>query len=75
VALLGLTGCILLLPAAARRKSTAGVLLITVLLSLGASAAITGALSGPHDRYQSRLMWLPPFAAGLTLASRRSAGA
>jgi hypothetical protein len=28
-----------------------------------ANAAITGALSGPHDRYQMRLIWLIPMAA------------
>lgn len=44
-------------------------LLLTVLLSLPLGAAITGALSGPHDRYQSRIMWLPPFMALVTAAS------
>jgi len=33
-----------------------------VLLALVGNAAICGALSNPHDRYQSRLIWLAPFA-------------
>ena len=36
-----------------------------------ANAAITGGLSGPHDRYQSRIMWLPPLVAVICLASLR----
>jgi hypothetical protein len=32
------------------------------LLALIGNAVICGALSNPHDRYQSRLMWLVPFA-------------
>jgi hypothetical protein len=31
----------------------------TALLAVLVNAAITGCLSGPHDRYQSRIMWLP----------------
>jgi hypothetical protein len=30
-----------------------------VLLALLGNAILTGSLSGPHDRYQSRVMWLP----------------
>lgn len=33
-----------------------------VLAALIANAVICGALSGPHDRYQSRVVWLAPFA-------------
>lgn len=33
-----------------------------VALGLFANAAICGTISNPHDRYQSRLLWLAPFA-------------
>jgi hypothetical protein len=69
-ALIGVAGCLLLLPGAWRRRHPAAGLLIVVLVSLPVGAAVTGALSGPHDRYQARLMWLPPFAASLALATR-----
>lgn len=38
------------------------LLLGFVLVALLGNAAICGALSNPHDRYQSRLLWLAPFA-------------
>ena len=40
-----------------------------VLLALLGNAFICGALSGPHDRYQSRLMWVASLAA-ILLAGR-----
>jgi hypothetical protein len=43
------------------------------LLALLANAVITGGLSGPHDRYQSRVMWLPPLVAVLGIAALRTA--
>ena len=68
----GVVACLALLPVAWwRRHAAAGFLLVT-LISLPVSAIITGGLSTPHDRYQSRIMWLPPFVAGLSaLALRR----
>ncbi len=42
-----------------------------VLFALLANAAITGCLSGAHDRYQSRIMWLPPLVAIIGVASLR----
>jgi hypothetical protein len=61
----------LLLPVAlVRRRSSVGFLLI-VLIALPVGAAITGGLSAPHDRYQGRLMWLPPFIAAVSLSSLR----
>ena len=33
-----------------------------ILIALLANAAICGALSNPHDRYQSRIVWLAVFA-------------
>ena len=33
-----------------------------ILVALIGNAFICGVLSGPHDRYQSRLVWVPVFA-------------
>lgn len=67
---------ILLLPMivmAWRRRDLASVgLLSTVLISLIANAAMAGALSDVHDRYQSRVVWLAPFSVMLYLLRRRS---
>jgi hypothetical protein len=65
--------CALLL--AARRRHPASVLAAVVLVALLTNAAITGGLSGPHDRYQSRVMWLPPLIAMLGVASLRATAA
>jgi hypothetical protein len=70
-ALAGVVASILLLPIALRRRSACAGFLLAVLLALPVSAAITGALSAPHDRYQSRIMWLPPFIAVVSLMSLR----
>ena len=66
-ALAGIAACVALLPLAARRRSVSFGFLVAVLLVIPIAAAITGALSGPHDRYQSRVMWLPPFVAGVCI--------
>ena len=58
---LTLAGLLLGRPFAARGLCAA------VLLAVLGNAAITGMLSGPHDRYQSRVMWLPAFSALLAL--------
>jgi hypothetical protein len=65
VALGGVALCALLLPAAVRRRHPVAGLLVVTLLVLPVSAAITGGLSTPHDRYQSRVMWLAPCSAVL----------
>jgi hypothetical protein len=71
--LVGIAGCCALLLAAPRRHS-ATIYAASVLIALLANAVITGGLSGPHDRYQSRIMWLPPLVAVLGASSlRRSA--
>jgi hypothetical protein len=44
--------------------------LTTMLVALMGNALICGALSNPHDRYQSRLIWLAPFAVSLAVAAR-----
>ena len=46
-----------------------------VLVGVLANAAATGALSGPHDRYQARIAWLLPLAGLLAwpaTAARRA---
>jgi hypothetical protein len=48
-------------------------LAVAVVVALLANAAVTGGLSGPHERYQSRIMWLPPLAALLGIAALRRA--
>lgn len=79
VALAGVMSCMFLLPIAFIRRAPCAGFLVAVLIALPVSAAITGSLSAPHDRYQSRIMWLPPFIAVVSLASlrrrERSAGA
>jgi hypothetical protein len=45
--------------------------LTLVLIGLLANAAICGALSGPHARYQMRLIWIVPLGAALTLIAAR----
>ena len=48
----------------ARRHDLAGLALF-VLVALGGNAFICGALSNPHDRYQSRLVWLATLVVGM----------
>jgi hypothetical protein len=50
-------------------RTSDGALPLFVLAALLANAIICGTLSGPHDRYQSRLIWLAPFAAVLAYMS------
>jgi hypothetical protein len=57
IALLGLA--LLLYHGALRRRWGTTLLPATVLLALLGNAIICGTFSNPHDRYQSRLMWLP----------------
>lgn len=47
---------------------------LVALLGLGllGNALILGGLSGPHERYQARVAWIPVFAALLIWQSRRS---
>ena len=51
-------------------------LAVVALAAVLANAVVTGALSGPHDRYQARIAWLvmlPPFFAALRLYAARAA--
>jgi O-antigen/teichoic acid export membrane protein len=65
IAILGVVGCCGLLLPAMRRRHVAAGFAVAVLLALSGNAALTGGLSAPHDRYQSRIMWLPPMIAVL----------
>lgn len=65
---------LLLLPVAAliawrRRDSVALAFSAAIVVALVVNAALAGALSDVHDRYQSRLIWLAPFLI-LALAGR-----
>ena len=59
VGVLSLLGLFLLLGNAARRGWRDAPLPAMVLLGLVGNAIICGTFDGPHNRYQSRLMWLP----------------
>jgi hypothetical protein len=56
-----------------RRAWRTGLLPSFVLLALLGNAFVCGVFSGPHGRYQSRIMWLPAFAL-LLMASPRIEG-
>jgi hypothetical protein len=45
-----------------RDRITVGLTVVVVLALLG-NAVVCGALSNPHDRYQSRIVWLALFAS------------
>ncbi|MEJ0025528.1 MAG: hypothetical protein WDN01_05820 [Rhizomicrobium sp.] len=63
VAILSLAALYLVLRNAVRRRDWRGsVLPAFVLLALLGNAFVCGVFSGPHGRYQSRIMWLPTFA-------------
>jgi hypothetical protein len=66
IAVACILGCMLALVAFWRRDRLAAGFCATVLLALLANAALLGALSGPHARYQSRIVWLPVMAMILT---------
>jgi hypothetical protein len=68
--LAGLAASLACLPGLLRRRSPLGGVIVAVVAGLLANAAITGGMSGPHARYQSRVMWLPVLTA-LLIASDR----
>jgi hypothetical protein len=55
-----------------RRRYLASGFAAAALLAVLVNATITGGLSGPHDRYQSRIMWLPPLVALMGVAALRA---
>jgi hypothetical protein len=74
VGVLSLLGLLLLLQHAwVRRRWGAGVFPAMVLLGLVGNAVICGTFSNPHDRYQSRVIWLPTLVLLLAVARDRRA--
>jgi hypothetical protein len=53
-----------------RRLDDVTLLMATVCLTLLGNAFICGVISGPHDRYGSRLVWITTFAV-MIAAMRR----
>ncbi|HET7883184.1 MAG TPA: hypothetical protein VFL55_20025 [Acetobacteraceae bacterium] len=74
-AIVGIGGCLALCVSPGGRSRAASGLAAATLVALLANAAIAGGLSGPHDRYQARIMWLPPLVAALGIAAARPATA
>ena len=65
---LGALGSVGVLMRCWRRERALSALAGVVLAGLAANAFATGALSGPHDRYQARIAWLvvlPPALAAM----------
>ncbi len=73
IALTGIAVAAILLPLTWRRDRRAAHGLLIALLVLPLSAAITGGLSTPHDRYQSRIAWIPAWIAALSLGTATGA--
>ena len=69
LAMIALAG-MLVMAARTRRWDDRLYLPAFVLLALLGNAFICGALSSPHDRYQSRLIWAAVFAAMLLVGRR-----
>lgn len=69
LAIFGL-GAVLLMRRRWRIPPAVVALCATVLLALAVNAVVCGVFSHPVDRYQSRLVWLAPFALALVLAGR-----
>jgi hypothetical protein len=64
---------VLLHNAAGRRKWDEASLPALVLLGLIGNAIICGTFSNPHDRYQSRIIWLPTLVLLLAVSRDRRA--
>jgi hypothetical protein len=54
-----------------RQADDVTLLMATVCLSLLGNAVICGVISGPHDRYGSRLVWITTFAIMIAVLKRR----
>ena len=74
VGMLSLLGVAMLLNHAALRRRWGEMTLPgLVLLGLVGNAIICGTFSNPHDRYQSRVIWLPSLVLLLAVARDRRA--
>jgi hypothetical protein len=54
-----------------RNRIEAAIFLAFILLALLGNAAVCGVLSNPHNRYQSRMIWLPTLALLLIAGDRQ----
>ncbi len=72
VSIAGLAIIVALAPRRLMLTPSVSALAFVVLAALLANAAICGIFSNPVDRYQSRLVWLAPFALGLAALGRRT---
>ncbi|MBW7962969.1 hypothetical protein [Bradyrhizobium sp. BR 10261] len=72
VALVSMLGLLVLLghALAYRRLDDLTLLAATVTLALLGNAFICGVISGPHDRYGARMVWLATFVVLMALARR-----
>ncbi|HET8995518.1 MAG TPA: hypothetical protein VFN42_02510 [Acetobacteraceae bacterium] len=70
----GIVATVLWLLLGLRRRHPIAGLCAATLLCLVGNAAITGALSGPHDRYQARIGWLPVFTPLVAAVALRRRG-
>ena len=50
------------------RRDDVALLAVTVTLALLGNAVICGVISGPHDRYGARLVWIASFTALIAAA-------
>ena len=74
VGTMSMLGLLLLLQhAGARRNWGAGAFPAFVLLGLMGNAIICGTFSNPHDRYQSRVIWIPTLVLLLAITRNRRA--
>jgi len=71
---LGLAGLTVVFVHAVRRRDPRAGLCAAVFLAVLGNAVITGGLSCPHDRYQSRVIWLPVAVVLLALPGGRLLG-
>ncbi len=71
IALFSMAMLPVLVSIAMRRAAVAqcGLLGATILIALLVNSFVCGALSNPHDRYGSRLIWLAPLVVGLGFLS------
>jgi hypothetical protein len=74
VGAMSVLGLLLLLQhAGARRNWGSGAFPAFVLLGLMGNAIICGTFSNPHDRYQSRVIWIPTLVLLLAIKRNRRA--
>lgn len=74
VGAMSVLGLLLLIQhAGVRRNWRSGAFAATVLLGLVGNAIICGTFSNPHDRYQSRVIWLPTLVLLLAVVRDRRA--